>query len=283
MGPLDGDAGLAPVLPEDVPINHEMGDGEVPTESGAKSTEATEGPSMASPRLIPVPGPPTNSGGPALPPIMGNSGNTSVSLGKRSAPSLAPECASGNYDHLPYEQVRNLRKPRGYHKKDAKVVLKTRMEATGAAARRSSKPNENDMDATSSAMGTRDRSMAEPSNIEGSTQVVAGKRSRGDTPATTLAADLTAVHGHAQWGSPDLKPKIEARQSSAVEGADGAISVRVADERNRILGQELTPEEEEVRADLVEAGKLRELEAWENFNVFSPQEAYEKTQIAQAR
>ena len=54
---------------------------------------------------------------------------------------------------------------------------------------------------------------------------------------------------------------------------DGAISAWVADERNRILGQELTPREEDMHADLVKAGKSRELEAWEEFDVFSPREA----------
>ena len=48
------------------------------------------------------------------------------------------------------------------------------------------------------------------------------------------SADL--VQAHAPWRSPDLKPKIEANQSSVVEGVDGAISAWVADERNRIWG-----------------------------------------------
>ena len=96
------------MLPEDVPNDHEMGDGEVPTESGGKSTDVAEEPSMASPRLIPVPDSPTNSGGPALPPIIGESGNTSVSFDQQCSPSQAPECASGNYAHLSYDQIRNL-------------------------------------------------------------------------------------------------------------------------------------------------------------------------------
>ena len=53
----------------------------------------------------------------------------------------------------------------------------------------------------------------------------------------------------------------------------GAISAGVADECNRTLGQELTPVEEEIRADLVNAGKQRELAAWAKFDAFSPHEA----------
>ena len=58
----------------------------------------------------------------------------------------------------------------------------------------------------------------------------------------------------------------------------------MADERNRISGQELTPEEEARRADLAQAGKSRELEAWEKFDVSSPREVgEEQKQIVQTR
>ena len=63
---------------------------------------------------------------------------------------------------------------------------------------------------------------------------------RGETPATTTAVDLAVVHAHAQWWSPDIKPNMEASRSSSAEGVDGAISAWVADERNRISGQEVT-------------------------------------------
>ena len=87
-GPLGENAGLAPTLPEDVPEDHEMGDGELPTESRGKSTDATEEPSMASPRLIPIPESPTSPGEPAAPSIMGGAGSTSVSFGQQHAPPL---------------------------------------------------------------------------------------------------------------------------------------------------------------------------------------------------
>ena len=110
------------------------------------------------------------------------------------------------------------------------------------------------------------------------------ERSRGGAPATKLAAYLAVAQAHAQWLSPDLKPTIEARQSSFADGVDGAISAWVAAGRNCILGQELTPEGEGVRADLVEASKLRELGAGEKFDVLSPREACEvQKQIAQTR
>ena len=86
MGPRDGGTRLVPLLPEDLPVDHEMGGGEVPTEIGGKSTEATLKPSMASHRLIPVPGSPTNSGSLDPPPISENSGNSCVSSDQKCAP-----------------------------------------------------------------------------------------------------------------------------------------------------------------------------------------------------
>ena len=85
-----------------------------------------------------------------------------------------------------------------------------------------------------------------------------------------MEVDLAVVQAHAQWWSPDLKSKMEAGPSDAVEGADGAISAWVADECNRVLGKELPQEEEKRQAALVHEGKRQELEAWEKFEVFLP-------------
>ena len=123
------------------------------------------------------------------------------------------------------------------------MALKTRLEAMDAVARQSLKPSEHDMQTSSSVLGKRGRSMAGPSNIQTSTQGVEGKRSRGDARATKLAADLAAAQAHAQWWSPDPKPKIEAGQPSVVEDVDGAISAWVAGGRNSSLRQELPPED----------------------------------------
>ena len=89
-------------------------------------------------------------------------------------------------------------------------MLQTRLEAMDAAARQSLKPNENGMNTSPSALGEGDRSLVGPTNIESSTQVAEGKRSRGDTLATTLAVDLDVVRATTQWRPRDLKPEIEA-------------------------------------------------------------------------
>ena len=82
--------------------------------------------------------------------------------------------------------------------------------------------------------------------------------------------DLAAAKAHAQWWFPEFKPKLETNPSAAVEGVDGAISARVADECNRILRQDVAPGGEERHPNLVTAGKQRGLAAWGKFDVFSP-------------
>ena len=50
------------------------------------------------------------------------------------------------------------------------------------------------------------------------------KRPRGDALEIAMAGDISVEQEHAQWWNPGLKPKMEALQSSVVEGVDGAVS-----------------------------------------------------------
>ena len=112
--------------------------------------------------------------------------------------------------------------------------------------------------------------MVEQFTLEQIQQQAEGRRSRGDVPAATMEGDLAAAQAHAQWRSPDLKPKLEVNPSAAADGVDGAISAWVADECNRVLRQELPQEEEEWHVDLANYGEKRELEAWGKFDASSP-------------
>ena len=80
MGSLGGDMGLAPCLQEEVPKDCALGDGELPTESGGKSTDTSAEPALASPRLITIPESPTNSGSLVFPQVTEDSGQTSTSF-----------------------------------------------------------------------------------------------------------------------------------------------------------------------------------------------------------
>ena len=65
---------------------------------------------------------------------------------------------------------------------------------------------------------------------------------------------------------------------------DGAISEWVADRRNSVLGEELSPGGEKMHADLAHEGKQRELAAWGKFDVYLQRNARNVSKkIAQTR
>ena len=85
-----------------------------------------------------------------------------------------------------------------------------------------------------------------------------------------MALDLAVVRTHAQWWPSDLKSQMAALSHQMVEGSDEAANAWVADECNRVVGQELSAEEGLPCKELAHEGRMRELEAWKKFKVFSP-------------
>ena len=64
---------------------------------------------------------------------------------------------------------------------------------------------------------------------------------------------------------------MDANRSSVVGGVNGTASALVADECGRVLGQELSPGEEERHAELAQAAKAEELDNWEKFDISNPE------------
>ena len=60
------------------------------------------------------------------------------------------------------------------------------------------------------------------------------KRCRVGGRHVAFVAEKEVAKEHAQWWSPDLRSRLDATQSSAV---DSAISAWVAEDGNRVLGQ----------------------------------------------
>ena len=56
---------------------------------------------------------------------------------------------------------------------------------------------------------------------------------------------------HAQWRKPNLKARRDATNASVVKGVDAGISAWIAEAGNRVSGQELTGEEDELHRALV--------------------------------
>ena len=121
--------------------------------SGGKSPDTSAEPAFASPRLIPIPESPTRSESPAFPSVTEDSGKPSNSFDKQRAPSQAPGCVGGNYDHLSYDQIHDTCKARGYQKQDAEAALKTRVEAMDEVERQLTTRTENDMDTPPNGFG----------------------------------------------------------------------------------------------------------------------------------
>ena len=184
--------------------NQEMAEGGKTTESGGRSTEGPGEPSATSPRLIPAPGSPPHATQPSPEMALGATGHSSESFNCKCAPSQAPRCESANYDHLSYDQLREPRKQRGYHKKDAKAALRTRLGAKDSVGRRATEGAANDMDTSSSVSGKRARNMNEPLASEPTQMGINGKRPRKHAPETALAVDMSVVQENAQWRNPAL-------------------------------------------------------------------------------
>ena len=110
--------------------------------------------------------------------------------------------------------------------------------------RKSPQVQSGNMDTSFSVLGERARSRSVSHILGTPTQLSVGKRARGEPAASSMAVDLAVVSAHAQWWSSDLKPQLTALSHQMVEGSDEAVNAWVADECDRVLGQELSVEEE---------------------------------------
>ena len=179
MDPLAGGSGMTPALSGRLHDNIEMADGDKPTDSGDQNTAEPYGPVMASPRWIPAPDSPPHSATDSPEMASNYSGHTSESFNRNCTPSRAPRYGSAKYDNLSCDQLRELRKQRGYHRQDAEAVLKTRLETLDAVGRRPPGGAEKDMGAFLSFLRKRPRGLKESRPLETPAMGANGKRPRG--------------------------------------------------------------------------------------------------------
>ena len=91
------------------------------------------------------------------------------------------------------------------------------------------------------------------------------KRRRVGDFHLAFVAEEEVVKEHAQWRNPDWKSRLDATQSSVVEGVDAAISAGVGEVCNRVLAQDLTEDGEKSHGDLVSVVKEGGLNASKQF------------------
>ena len=103
------------------------------------------------------------------------------------------------------------------------------------------------MDASETRPGERNRvtvDVAENSDeLHGNREI----RRRAGGLRLAFVAFKAVAEGRAQWRNPELKARWGATHTSAAEGEEVAIFAWIAGERNLVLGQELTEEEEKLR------------------------------------
>ena len=124
------------------------------------------------------------------------------------------DCA--NYGRLSYGQLHELFKQRGYYGKDTKAVLRTRLAAIDAADKKEVEGSSSDIDTSTSVLGKRTRTLGGTMEIRTAVARNDEKRPRSEALELKLAGFLEAAKEHAQWWNPELRPHVEAHQSSAV-------------------------------------------------------------------
>ena len=125
--------------------------------------------SYPSPAMIPIPGTPTLSV--LLPPSPSLSVRLpppASSFDRNCTPSQAPVVDRGRFDHLSSDQLRELRKSRGYGRRDSKVELKTRLASMDAEGSKRTLTEDGAMDTSVSVTGKRGRAPADVvDNLDG--------------------------------------------------------------------------------------------------------------------
>ena len=113
-------------------------------------------------------------------------------------------------------------------------MRKTRLAAMGAEDKRHPLSGNQNADSSASVLGKRDRPPPNWVDNVVDSPVSQDKRPRADALRVALVADMEGVRGHDPWRNPELKSQVVAAHSSVVEGVDAAVSVRFADECNRV-------------------------------------------------
>ena len=117
---------------------------------------------LASPRLIPVPDSPRTVVGEGLSPSQKVMEDPSASFDQKCVPTQVPMVGDSQYDHLSYDELHGLCKARGYCRKDAKTVLKTRLEAMDSVEKKCIVEQTDKMDTSCSVLGKRERTLSDP-------------------------------------------------------------------------------------------------------------------------
>ena len=96
------------------------------------------------------------------------------------------------------------------------------------------------------------------------------KRPKRDALLASFVQNKNLIKEQAPRWNSQLKPQVGVATSPDVGGMDAALSAWVAYECDRVLGQELSAQDERLFEVEVSQAKCMELEAWRNFKAFCP-------------
>ena len=151
---------------------------------------------------------------------------------------------SGRLGHLSKDRSRDPRKQRGHHREGAEENSKTRLASMQDHHVSSTQELQEDSGAPVAYTGEGGHPPAGVMGHLPSPTSVPGKRCKRDAPRAAFVAYKEVVKGHAQQWNSESKSQVEATRSPAADGAGAVTSAWAADVCNRVLGQELSSEDE---------------------------------------
>ena len=148
---------------------------------------------------------------------------------------------------MTYDQIDEQCRRRGYSRKDTKEVLKTRLAPMDAEQQKCSVSGDSTMDTSVTVTGKRSR--VSDAVAENSGKFVGDQDEWRRVGGLHLAfvADREVAKERAKWWNLGSQARRDATQACAEEEVNDAISAWVAEECNRVSGQELTEVGEKLR------------------------------------
>ena len=148
-----------------------------------------------------------------------------------------------------------------------KAELETRSATTDAVEPKRKIDGGGAMDTSGAPHGKRNRATVDA--VENSDEYHGNRETRRRVGNLHLAVVVGKEVGkrHAPGRNHDLMARWDATHASAAEGVDGASSARIAEERNRVLGQERNEEEGKLHGSVASAAEEGALSAREKFMV----------------
>ena len=187
---------------------------------------------------------------------------------------LAPVDTQGNYDHVTYDDLRDLRQRRGYARKDPEAVKKPRLATMDAVRRKRNCDIEGAADTSQTLSGKRGRAKSDAMDNSDDVPATQDKRCHASDLSLAFVSEKDIVKRQTQWMDPVMRPHRDASHACAAEGVGAAISARTAEKCSRTSDQELTVAPEKLRVGRAGAAQERKLGDGVKFKVLQSVEMF---------